>query len=182
LTPFFPSLTAESGARDIFSLNPAAGKAMIEYHEAVLRGPSPLSEGERELIAAYVSGLNACHYCHGVHTKTAEAFGVKEGLLRQLLDDPATASVDTKLKPILAYARKLTLTPAKMVKADADAVFQAGWNERALHDAINVCALFNFMNRVLDGHGLEGNAEIYKRRGQMLHDDGYSPLLKLLGF
>jgi len=182
LTPFFPSLTAESGVRDILKLNPAAGKALIEYHEAVLRGPSPLSEGERELIAAYVSGLNACHYCHGVHKVTAEQFGIAPGLLEELLDDPSAAQISPKLKPLLAYAKKLTLTPAKMTQADADAVFAAGWDERALHDAVSVIALFNFMNRMLDGHGIEGNDELYRRRGQALKDEGYSPLLKLLGF
>jgi alkylhydroperoxidase family enzyme len=82
LTPFFSSLDSDSGVRDILTLNPAAGKALIEYHEAVLRGPSPLSEGERELIAAYVSGLNACHYCHGVHTKTPRPSALKKACCR----------------------------------------------------------------------------------------------------
>jgi AhpD family alkylhydroperoxidase len=41
-----------------------------------LRGPSPFTVAERELIAAYVSGLNACGYCHGIHRVTADAFGV----------------------------------------------------------------------------------------------------------
>jgi AhpD family alkylhydroperoxidase len=31
---------------------------------------------ERELIAAYVAGLNACGYCHGIHIAVAEAFGI----------------------------------------------------------------------------------------------------------
>jgi len=179
--PFFSALTSDSGVRDVLTMNPAAGRALIEYHEAVLRGPSPLSAAERELIAAYVSGLNACHYCHGVHTVTAEALGVPAGLLKSLLDDPATAPVDAKLKPILAYAMKLTLTPARLTQADADLVAAAGWSERALHDAISVCCLFNFMNRMIEGHGIEGHAELYRRRGQALKDDGYAPLIKLLG-
>jgi uncharacterized peroxidase-related enzyme len=182
LTPFFSTLTPESGVRDVLQLNPAAGKALLEYHEAVLRGDSPLSIGERELIAAYVSGLNACHYCHGVHSRTAEAFGISGEMMEKLLHDPQKAEVDAKLRPILDFVRKLTQAPATMTKADADAVYAAGWNERALHDAVNVSALFNFMNRLIDGHGLEGNAEIYSRRAQLLKEEGYSPLLKLLGF
>ncbi len=178
--PFFSNLKPESGVRDVLAVNPSAGRALIEYHEAILRGPSPLSAAERELIAAYVSGLNACHYCHGVHTVTAEALGVPAGLLKSLLDDPATAPVDEKLKPILAYAMKLTLTPARLEQADADLVYAAGWSERALHDAISVCCLFNFMNRLIDGHGITGHAELYRRRGEMLKKDGYAPLLKLL--
>jgi uncharacterized protein YciW len=43
---------------------------------------------------------------------------------------------DAKLKPILAYAEKLTLTPTRLTEADAAAVFAAGWSERALHDAV----------------------------------------------
>ena len=65
-------------------------------------------------------------------------------------------------------------------EADADAVFAAGWSERALHDAILTTCLFNFMNRLLDGHGCPGNAQIFKERGQGLARDGYAPLLRFL--
>ena len=51
------------------------GRALIALHEALLRGDSPLSPAQHELIAAYVSGLNRCRYCHGVHTATAERLG-----------------------------------------------------------------------------------------------------------
>jgi alkylhydroperoxidase family enzyme len=81
---------------------------------------------------------------------------------------------------LLAYARKLTLSPARMTQADADAVFAAGWSERALHDAALTVCLFNFMNRLLDGHGCKGAAEIYAVRGKVLMDEGYATLLKLL--
>ena len=50
--------------------------------------------------------------------------------------------------------RKLTLTPSRIGLADAAAVFSAGWDEQALFDAISVCALFNFMNRIVDGSGI----------------------------
>lgn len=57
-----------------------------------------------ELIAAYVSGLNACGYCHGIHTAVAEAFGIAEGTFAGLLDDLDTAPVDERLRPLLRYA------------------------------------------------------------------------------
>ncbi|WP_216207057.1 carboxymuconolactone decarboxylase family protein [Amycolatopsis aidingensis] len=75
---------------DVFRAHPQTSAPLIDYHQELLRGPSPLSVAERELIAAYVSGLNACHYCHGVHTATAEAFGVAEGTLTRLLSDVDT--------------------------------------------------------------------------------------------
>lgn len=177
---FFPSIEAPGSAGDIMKFNKPAGRALVEYHLAILRQPSPLSVGERELIAAYVSSLNACQYCAGVHTVTAEAFGLPEGLITHMVDDLEAAEIDEKLRPIMRYVRKLTLEPAKMVDGDAQAVFAAGWDEQALHDAVCVCCLFNFMNRLLEGHGIKSSKELYQDRGQRLKDGGYAPILALL--
>ncbi len=63
---------------------------------------------ERELLAAYVSGLNACDYCFGVHRVTAASLGVREDTLTALLDDVDSADVDERMRPLLRYAGKLT--------------------------------------------------------------------------
>lgn len=178
--PFFPSLPADAGARHIFMLNPAAGRAMIEAHCATLRNDTQLTARDKELIAAYVSGLNACQYCYGVHKETAVAFGVDEALIVAMVENLDQAPVDAKLKPILEYARVLTLTPAKALQRQVDAVFAAGWTERDLHDAIFTVCLFNFMNRLLEGHGVKGSAETFAARGAGLFEQGYAPLLALL--
>ncbi|TAL66385.1 MAG: peroxidase [Burkholderiaceae bacterium] len=177
---YFPSLPVDAGVRHIVSINPAAGRALIELHDAVLRNASGLASRDKELIAAYVSGLNACQYCYGVHSETARAFGIDAALLEQLLSDLDTAPVDARLKPVLAYARKLTLEPAKMTQADADAAFAVGWQEAEFHDAVLTICLFNFMNRLLEGHGVKGNSALYQARGQALRDEGYAPLLRAL--
>ena len=146
-----------------------------------MRSDSPLSPAGHELIAAFVSGLNGCRYCFGVHAETARAFGLPDGLLEALLADLDAAPVEPRMLPLLHYARKLTLEPAKMAQTDADAVFAAGWSERALHDAVLTTSLFNFMNRLLEGHGCKGAPEIFAARGPALQRDGYSPLLDFLG-
>jgi hypothetical protein len=84
------------------------------------------------------------------------------------------------MRPLLAYARRLTLSPAKMTQADADAVFAAGWSERALHDAVLTTCLFNFMNRRLEEHGCKGSKALFALRGPALEQEGYAPLLDLL--
>lgn len=178
--PFFASLPDDAGARHILSLNPVAGRALIEFHSAALRTDSQLTARDKELIAAFVSGLNACQYCYGVHKETAKAFGVDESLIEALLNDFDKAPVDVKLKPILAYARVLTQEPTKAMQCHVDAVFAAGWTERDLHDAILTVCLFNFMNRLLEGHGVKGEPGVFAERGQALHDTGYSPLLAML--
>ncbi len=155
--PVFPSIEGEPALDKVFRRFPHSVMPLLEYHDRVLRDPSPLTVAERELIAAYVSGTNACTYCHGAHTVAAEAFGIDPVLFEGLMDDLSGSAVDEKLKPILAYVGKLTLTPAKMTQADADAVYAAGWEEQALFDAICVCALFNFMNRIVEGSGIKAN-------------------------
>lgn len=177
---FFSSLNADAGVRDILRMNRPAGRALIAFHEAVMRQPSPLTPAERELIAAFVSSLNSCRYCYGVHARVTTALGLDEGLIAAIVEDPETASVPAKLRPILKFAGKLTLTPARMSIDDAQQVFAAGWNEQALHDAIEVVCLFNFMNRLVEGHGVYGGDEAFAQRGAQLASGGYQPLLEFL--
>jgi uncharacterized peroxidase-related enzyme len=165
---------------EVFRRYPETSGPLIAYHEVLLRGESPLSVAERELIAAYVSSLNACTYCHGVHSVTAEAFGIEEGTLQSLLGDIETASIDDRMKPLLRYVKKLTHLPARLTRSDADAVYAAGWNDQALHDAISVCALFNFMNRLVEGIGVTGDAGYFQMSGKRLREGGYAGLLDLL--
>lgn len=177
---YLPSLPPDAVLLHVFTAFPDTARPLLAYHQALMRGPSPFTEGERELIAGFVSGLNACHYCHGVHGATAAAFGLGEDLLGALLDDLDTAPIDERMKPVLRYVRALTRTPTRMSPADADAVFAAGWNERALHDAVSVCALFNFMNRFVEGLGIDAGPEYFAMAAGRLSEDGYAGLGRLL--
>jgi uncharacterized peroxidase-related enzyme len=178
---FLRSLSAEATLLDVFRKFPVASRPLLAYHEVIMRGPSPLTVAERELIAAYVSGLNTCQYCHGVHAATAARFGISETLIKGLLENPAEAPVEAWLKPLLSFVKKLTLTPSRMTQADADQVFAAGWDEQALHDAVSVCALFNFMNRLVEGLGVKTDAGYFKTASERLWSAGYAGVAKLLG-
>ena len=137
----FPSIEGEPELSTVFRRFPHTAPPLMEYHDRLMRDPSPLTVAERELIAAYVSGLNVCTYCHGAHRVAAEAFGVEGALFDGLMADLESSAAEPKMKPLLAYVRKLTQTPARMVEADVEAVYAAGWDEQALFDAISVCAL-----------------------------------------
>ena len=92
----------------------------------------------------------------------------------ELLDDLESAPIADKFKPLLAFIRKLTLTPSAMSQSDADAVFAAGWDEKALHDAIAVTARMNFMCRVVQGYGFVPlSPEIAKERAERRVKLGY---------
>ena len=106
--PFLPSLRAGSSLLDLFKAFPETTRPLIEFHEVLMRGPSPFTEAERELIAAYVSGLNRCRYCHGVRAASAEQLGVPAGAIQHLVEDVDVAPVPEKMRPVLRYAQKLT--------------------------------------------------------------------------
>ena len=91
-----------------------------------------------------------------------------------------TAEIDDRLRPLLRYVGKLTHSPGRVSPADAEAVTAAGWDEQALHDAVSVCALFNFMNRFVDGLGIRADADYADTSGTRLADHGYAGLKALL--
>ena len=150
----FPSLPESPHLSDVFCAFPQHIKPLLEYHDVLLRAESPLSIAERELLAAFVSGLNACTFCFGAHKLYANAFGITDDLIEPLLDNIDAAPIDEKLKPLLHYIKKLNQLPTGLTAADAEAVYAAGWDERALYDAVQICGLFNLMNRIIEGTGV----------------------------
>lgn len=60
-----------------------------------------------------------------------------------------------RLPPLLRYALKLTLAPWAMEEHDLAPMRAAGLSDRAIVDANQVVAYFNYVNRVSDGLGVE---------------------------
>jgi uncharacterized peroxidase-related enzyme len=173
IMPRLRSLPEQPVMRDLYKSHPASCKPLGELTEVAMRGPSPFTQGQRELIAAYVSGLNACTYCHTTHAGVAAAFGVEPDLFNVLLSDIDLAPVEERIKPILRYARKLTLSPARMTEADAAAIYEAGWGDDALYSTVLVTALFNFYNRLVDGVGLALPEGYVAEAAKRLSTQGY---------
>lgn len=171
--PFIKSLPAKAKLADLFKPRGTYYAPLLRFLESVMRGDSELTPGQREMIAGYVSGLNGCGYCEGGHREAALALGIEAGVFEALKGDLETAAIDKRLKPILAYARKLTEAPASVTQGDADAVLAAGWSEDTLSDVVNVCALFNYFNRLVEGHGIVGIEDEFRSRGEAHAKTGY---------
>ena len=65
--------------------------------------------------------------------------------------DWRSAELDRTDRALCAYAEKLTRTPGAMTEGDAEALRAAGLDDVQIHDAIQVIAYFNYINRVADG-------------------------------
>ena len=99
------------------------------------------------------------------------------------LDEP-----DPKLVPVLDLVRKLTESPHKVVAKDLEAVYEAGWNEAALHDVVLVTCIASFMNRFVFGLGIAATAHAHARAradytgaaGNAIATDGYASRFRKL--
>lgn len=153
---------------------------LLEYHDAVLRNQSELTVGERELIAAYVSSLNDCHYCFSAHRDHAKAWGISADLFGDVRIDLDHPELPARMKPVLAFVRRLTVDPAGTGMADAQAVYDAGFSEQGLFDVISVTALYNFMNRILEGAGIKRHVRVMEMTDEMRRRYRYTHLWKTI--
>ena len=126
------------------------GKPFFGLAQAVMRGPSPWTIGERELFAAFVSARNRCQFCATTHEAVASTV-LDPSTTAAVVTNWRTARVDDRVTATLGLLEKLTLTPDEVGPLGTGAVLDAGVSPEAIRDAIEVCALFNTINRVADG-------------------------------
>lgn len=162
------SLPPDAHLSDVFKRFPRGVRPLLELHDTLLRDDAELTVGQRELIAAYVSALNGCDFCFGAHALMARAFGIDPEILTSLVGDLEAAPIDTAMKPLLAYVRQLTLAPAKMTQDTVTAAVDAGWSEDAIFEAASVCALYNYMNRIVEAAGIVPGEEYRNPDGEAL--------------
>jgi uncharacterized peroxidase-related enzyme len=69
--------------------------------------------------------------------------------------DWRTAGLDLPTMALLEYAEKLTRMPSQSSASDIQALREVGWSDRAITDAVQVCAYFNYINRIAEGLGVD---------------------------
>src|ERR1041385_1251328 len=73
----------------------------IKFTHEAMRGPSAWSVGDRELMAAFVSKMNACEFCIGAHTATAVGAYQDEKTVAAVLTHLETAPIAEPLRATL---------------------------------------------------------------------------------
>ena len=98
------------GIVSLFAFRPETAKPLRALAEVLLRGPSTLTPGERELIATYVSSRNDCYFCQTSHgAAAAHHFGGNEQLIVDVKQNFEASPISAKLKALLAIAGKVQL-------------------------------------------------------------------------
>jgi uncharacterized peroxidase-related enzyme len=142
----------EPGIRGLLRFRPETGRPLSELAEVLLRGPSTLTRGERELIAAYVSGLNDCQYCSASHSACAAAqLPGGMALVEQVRAGAGNAPVPAKLKALLGIASAVQQSGLNVTAEDIAAARAAGATDLEIHDTVLIAAAFCMFNRYVDG-------------------------------
>ena len=140
----------------IHSLNPPALRAHFELYVTAMHKKSPLSRVEREIVGTVVSRLNGCAYCQRHHATGLQRIlkGDRPGLGDALLTGE-DSGLNTRERAMVAYARKLTITPGEVSAEDVAPLRAAGLDDRAIHDLAQVVAYFCYANRMVTGLGVD---------------------------
>jgi uncharacterized peroxidase-related enzyme len=140
------------GIRSLVLFRPETGKPLYDLAQVLLRGPSPLTEAERELIAAYVSHRNDCMFCRNSHAAAARClYGEEKNVVDEVLTDMFRSNVSDKMKALLHIAGKVKVLGKEVKPGDIDAARALGANDREIHDAVLIAASFSMFNRYVDG-------------------------------
>lgn len=161
---------------EMLAITPEIGAPVLELTVEVMEHNSALSRAETELVAAYVGGLNTCTHSYEVHKVAAERLGFDKNVLPAMLKDLAGAELAPKLKAFMFFVRKMTLTPQEIGDQDIQDLVDAGWEEKAIHDASHVVGLFNYMNRMTFVHGIKASKQTHIERGEMIAEIGYEKM------
>lgn len=165
------------GIRSLVLFRPETGKPLYDLAQILLRGPSPLSEAERELIAAYVSYRNECIFCMSSHAAAARClYGPDKNIVDEVLNDMQQSDASDKMKALLHIAGKVQVLGKEVTPEDIAAARVLGADDREIHDTVLIAASFSMFNRYVDGLAsfTPTDPAVYEEMGRrMVH--GYVP-------
>lgn len=176
--PHIPLEDHLPGITGLLEYSKSTAQPIRELTQFLLRGPSSLTEAERELIATVVSHGNECTFCTTAHAAAADLLAGESETTRLLKQDIEITPVNEKIKALLHIAA-LTRKGGKHVSESAiERAKSAGATDVEIHDTVLIAALFCLYNRYVDGLGtsLPANPEYYNTLADRLVHHGYTRL------
>lgn len=166
----------------LFAFRPGITSHLASFTEGVMRAPSSVSLGLRELIAAYTSWTNECEFCWRSHAAVAAELLGSEDLVHAVLRDLESSPLPENEKALLRFAVRITKHLPEMGESDIKKLHALGWTDEAIYFTILVVSLFNFYNRWVTTSGVHPvSDETHRSHGKRLALSGYEPKNRLQG-
>ncbi|MBT1703318.1 carboxymuconolactone decarboxylase family protein [Chryseosolibacter indicus] len=176
--PYIPLEDHLPGITGLLEYRQDSAHPIRELTQILLRGPSALSEAERELIATIVSHSNECTFCTTAHTAAADKL-LGEGQTTQAIkNDIELAPVNDKIKALLIIAKQVQQSGKMVTSSSIKRAKNAGATDIEIHDTVLIAALFCLYNRYVDGMStrLPDSNEYYQNLAERLVTNGYNRL------
>jgi uncharacterized peroxidase-related enzyme len=175
--PYIPLKENLPGITGLLDYRKETALPIRQLTQILLRGPSSLSEGERELIASVVSSGNECAFCTAAHTAIADLYLGDSSIAEAVKINIGTAPVSEKMKALLTIASAVQKNGRLVSQVMIDAAKKEGATDPELHDTVLIAALFSLYNRYVDGLASVTPADpsFYNRLGHILLEKGYLP-------
>ena len=146
-----------------YSFDAAKLRAFTTMYNDLMLADSGLSKLEREMIAVVVSSANRCYYCLTAHGAAVRQLSGDPELGEMLVMNWRAAPLPARQRALLAFAHKLTATPAEVGEEDRAALRDNGFSERDIWDAASVTGFYNFTNRVATASDMMPNPEYHRQ-------------------
>jgi uncharacterized peroxidase-related enzyme len=159
-----------------FAFRPETAKPMRALAEVLLRGPSTLTSGEREMIATFISSRNDCYFCQASHrAAAAHHLDGDYELVDVIRLDYRNAPVSPKLRSLLALAGKVQEGGRNVLPEDIAAARAQGAKDQEIHDTVLIAAAFCMFNRYVDGLAMftPTDQRVYDEMGARMAKQGY---------
>jgi uncharacterized peroxidase-related enzyme len=166
------------GIRSLVLFRPETGKPLYELAQVLLRGASPLSPAERELIAAYVSHRNECGFCRDSHAAAARClYGDERSVVDEWIFQQDVTHLSVKMQVLLELAGKVQTGGQTVKPEDIARVKALGVHDEEIHDTVLIAATFSLFNRYVDGLNslTPTDPKEYAAMGERLSRYGYVP-------
>ena len=170
LDPQLPGISA------LFAYRPETAVPLGQLGQVLLRGPSTLTVGERELIATLVSQGNECRFCTGSHAAVAaQTIAGGRAVVDATRDGIDDAPVSAKLKALLRIALAVRETGRAVTEELIAAARTEGATDTELHDTVLIAAAFCMFNRYVDGLAtvVPEDPAVFDLIGKRLVENGY---------
>jgi uncharacterized peroxidase-related enzyme len=156
------------GILKCFATHPPLLEQMIALAASLLFAESDLTRATKEMIATYVSCLNACPYCLDSHASFLHQQGGSDDLLLAIFQgNLESPSISAQERHLLAFAGKVTDESYKISPGDIQSLQDAGWHQQQIAEAVHVAALFACFNRVANAFGLPSQHLFNRDLGQL---------------
>ena len=173
-----PYITVEKhlpGITGLLEYRKETAAPIRDLTQLLLRGPSTLTEGERELIATVVSHRNQCRFCTTAHTAATDLLYGECDTSTSAKREIETAPVPDKMKALLHIASLVQQGGKQVSSESVERARHAGATDMEIHDTVLIAALFCLYNRYVDGLATiaPSNPEYYEQLGSRLVHHGY---------